>query len=321
MFAFDDVYRQCRALRAVILWTITAASHVALSAPERSSNSCTLKAAKSYSSLHPRLDNHWRGESSFIVRGGVRGRDPDHDIATAKVLRLVGGGKDVPTVAVENHAPFLLCTDLDDTLVGDAQSLAEFNRLWKEELAPRGCKLVFNTGRSFIDYLALRRDWDMLLPDAFIGGCGTQVYTFDPQGKEHPVRAWSEALQSSSSWDKQQVASQILCDARLKALYSTGHELHEKSESEGNELLISLRLPATTTDVEQVRRDLLAALDGCNWEELRVDVASVSFKGATTVTDSGNTDSGNTSGADGCLFVDVMPLAAGKLCWARRLSM
>ena len=103
---------------------------------------------------------------------------------------LVGGGGPAPVgKSFENHAPFLLCTDLDDTLVGDAQSLAEFNRLWKEELAPRGCKLVFNTGCSFIDYLALRRDWDMLLQDAFIGGCGTQVYTFDAQGQEHPVRA------------------------------------------------------------------------------------------------------------------------------------
>ena len=267
--------------------------------------------------LHPRLDKHWRVKGSLIVRGGVRRRETDHDIATAKVLRLVGGGGErgvavaegaTVGTSFENHAPFLLCTDLDDTLVGDAQSLAEFNRLWKEELAPRGCKLVFNTGRSFIDYLALRRDWDMLLPDAFIGGCGTQVYTFDAQGQEHPVRAWAEALQSSSSWDKQQVASQILCDARLKALYSTGHELREKFESEGNELLFSLRLPATTTDVEQVRRDLMAALDGCNGEELGVNVASVSFKGATTVTDSGN----SASGADGCLFVDVMPLAAGK---------
>jgi len=281
----------------VILWTIIAASHVALSAA----------APASGLGLHPRPDNHWRGESSFIVRGGVGGRETDHSIATAKVLRLVGGGG--PTLLpVENHAPFLLCTDLDDTLVGDAQSLAEFNRLWKEELAPRGCKLVFNTGRSFIDYLALRRDWDMLLPDAFIGGCGTQVYTFDAQGQEHPVCAWAEALQSSGSWDKQQVASQILCDARLKALYSPGQELREKPESEGSELLFSLRLPATTTDVEQVRRDLLAALHGCNREELRVNVASVSFKAATTVTGSGN----STSGADGCLFVDVMPLAAGK---------
>jgi hypothetical protein len=134
------------------------------------------------------------------------------------------------------------------------------------------------------------------------------VYTFDAQGQEHPVCAWAEALQSSGSWDKQQVASQILCDARLKALYSPGQELREKPESEGSELLFSLRLPATTTDVEQVRRDLLAALHGCNREELRVNVASVSFKAATTVTGSGN----STSGADGCLFVDVMPLAAGK---------
>ncbi len=60
----------------------------------------------------------------------MRGREEqdveaDRDIATAKVLRLVGGGG--PALVgkpVENHAPFLLCTDLDDTLVGDAQSLA-----------------------------------------------------------------------------------------------------------------------------------------------------------------------------------------------------
>jgi sucrose-6-phosphatase len=296
MLTLYDEYRQCAALRAVILWTMAAASHVALSA--------AAPAASGLRGLSASL--------SFVPRRTVSqlgGRETDHDIATAKVLRLAGGGGPAPIgKSVENHAPFLLCTDLDDTLVGDAQSLAEFNSLWKEELAPRGCKLVFNTGRSFIDYLALRRDWDMLLPDAFIGGCGTQVYTFDAQGQEHPVRAWAEALQSSSSWDKQQVASQILCDARLKALYSTGHELREKSESEGNELLLSLHLPATTTDVEQVHNDLLAALHGCNREELGVNVASVSFKGATTVTGSGN----STSGADGCLFVDVMPIAAGK---------
>ena len=61
---------------------------------------------------------------------------------------------------------------------------------------------------------------------------------------------------------------------------------------------------------------LMAALDGCNGEELGVNVASVSFKGATTVTDSGN----SASGADGCLFVDVMPIAAGlRATWSGAL--
>ena len=65
----------------------------------------------------------------------MRGREEqdieaDHDIATAKVLRLVGGGG--PALVgkpVENHAPFLLCTDLDDTLFGEAQSLAVHSAL------------------------------------------------------------------------------------------------------------------------------------------------------------------------------------------------
>jgi hydroxymethylpyrimidine pyrophosphatase-like HAD family hydrolase len=57
-----------------------------------------------------------------------------------------------------------------------------------------------------------------------------------------------------------------------------------------------------------VHSDLLASLDGCNGEELHVNVDSVSFKGATTVAVFGN----STSGADGCLFVDVMPIVAGK---------
>jgi hypothetical protein len=92
--------------------------------------------------------------------------------------------------------------------------------------------------------------------------------------------------------------------------------LRKKSESEGNELLFSLRLPATTTDVGQVHSDLLASLDECNGQELRVNVDSESFKGATTVADSGN----STSGADGCLFVDVMPIAAGlRATWSGAL--
>lgn len=58
-------------------------------------------------------------------------------------LRLRGGEGQPVNTAPE---PFLLCTDLDDTLVGDKDALANFNAIW-EELKPQGCKLVYNTGR------------------------------------------------------------------------------------------------------------------------------------------------------------------------------
>ena len=167
----------------------------------------------------------------------------------------------------------------------------------------RGCKLVFNTGRSFADYKALCRDWELLVPDVFIGGCGTQVYTFDSAGNEVAVRAWAESLQAG--WDKARVAAKITSDATLRQQYG---DIQEKTESRGNELLFSLRLPGYTADVDAVRRGMLAALE-CTPDQVRINVASVSFAGATTVTGTSDVD---VSGADGCLFVDVMPVAAGK---------
>jgi len=216
------------------------------------------------------------------------------------VMRLAGGAAGGASSA---DGVFLLCTDLDDTLVGDTSALADFNSLWRRELAPRGCKLVFNTGRSLEDYKALRKDWELLVPDVFIGGCGTQMCTFDSAGNDVPVSAWAESLRAG--WDKSLVATKIMSDAQLRAKYG---EMQEKRESLGNELLFSMRLPGYTADVDAVREDMLSAL-GCNPDEVRINVASVSFAGATTVTGAAGTD---VSGADGCLFVDVMPMAAGK---------
>jgi len=188
--------------------------------------------------------------------------------------------------------------------VGDTQALERFNELWRTVLAPRGCKLVYNTGRSLADYKALREDWDLLVPDAFIGGCGTQVYTFDAKGCEEQVLDWVEHL--SSGWDKTRLVSEILSDSTLQERFGS---IREKVESQGNELLFSMRLPAVSgMDTERVKQDILAAIS-CKAEDVRISVASVSFKGKTTVTGFDDID---VSGADGCLFVDVMPQAAGK---------
>jgi hypothetical protein len=47
--------------------------------------------------------------------------------------------------------PFLFVTDFDDTLVGDADALHLFNYEWRNNFALRGCKLIYNTGRSLKD--------------------------------------------------------------------------------------------------------------------------------------------------------------------------
>lgn len=78
----------------------------------------------------------------------------------------------------------LLCTDLDDTLLGDAEALRSFNECWRP-LRARGCTLVYNTGRSLADYLAVLSEWDLLTPDVFVGGCGTQMHA--PRQPSNPV--------------------------------------------------------------------------------------------------------------------------------------
>ena len=41
----------------------------------------------------------------------------------------------------------MLVSDLDDTMIGDDASTAEFTRWWREEGVAAGGRLVFNTGR------------------------------------------------------------------------------------------------------------------------------------------------------------------------------
>ena len=129
------------------------------------------------------------------------------------------------------------------------------------------------------------------------------MYTFDSTGNEVPVKSWAESLRAG--WDKAWVSNKIRSDAKLREQFG---DIEEKTESRGNDLLFSMRLPGYTADVDAVRRDMLNAL-GCSPDEVRINVASVSFTGATTVTGATGADA---SGADGCLFVDIMPRNAGK---------
>jgi len=70
--------------------------------------------------------------------------------------------------------PFLFVTDLDNTLVGDDQALAELNRQLSQHRTEHGTKIVYATGRSTL--------YRQLKPKAAFGtrrliaAVGTEIY-------------------------------------------------------------------------------------------------------------------------------------------------
>lgn len=176
-------------------------------------------------------------------------------------------GHDGPLWSKES--PFLFVTDLDDTLVGDAEALKLFNKEWGDNFAKRGCKLIYNTGRSLKDYQALCKEWALLVPDIFIGGCGTQIFTFESsQGTETEDEEWSRLLQvgwhkavvSDAIYNSEDLAIKVIrlqtateaapanqssqlcrhaCDHLLRGQYGA---ITEKRESMENPLMFSVRL-------------------------------------------------------------------------------
>ena len=86
-----------------------------------------------------------------------------------------------------------IVTDLDNTLVGNVTATQEFNRTI---LAWDGAvRLVYATGRSYKSALRLKARADLLEPDYWISGVGSEIYqgvTID--------RTWSDHL--SHRWDR-----------------------------------------------------------------------------------------------------------------------
>jgi len=98
--------------------------------------------------------------------------------------------------------PFLLVTDLDNTLVGDDEALAELNRhlTWhREEFAT---KLVYSTGRSLASYQHLCTQHPLLIPDALVTGVGTAIY-YEASGEPDPI--WSARL--APGWNRDRIAT------------------------------------------------------------------------------------------------------------------
>lgn len=139
----------------------------------------------------------------------------------------------------------LFVTDLDHTLVGDDEAMAELNQQLDRHRREQGTKIVYATGRSRHSYKELRSHKRLLDPDALVASVGTEIY-FDAIEKT-PDRAWSEKL--SEAWNREEIV----------ATAANFADLVPQAESAQNEFKISYFISAEIAeDIRPQWESLLA---------------------------------------------------------------
>ncbi|MDF5731423.1 MAG: sucrose-phosphate phosphatase [Rhizonema sp. PD38] len=99
-------------------------------------------------------------------------------------------------------AKFLFVTDLDNTLVGDDQALAQLNNSLQKHRQEYGTRIIYATGRSPDLYQELKEAKNLLDPDALVSSVGTEIYI---DGSPNPDSTWSEQI--SSGWNRHKVVA------------------------------------------------------------------------------------------------------------------
>ena len=103
---------------------------------------------------------------------------------------------------------FLFITDLDHTLVGDDQAMAQLNQRLEQHRHQHATKIVYSTGRSLFLYRELikqqkAKQKELLNPDILVCAVGTEIYDNyqdDDQDNLTLNSKWSENL--SEAWDR-----------------------------------------------------------------------------------------------------------------------
>ena len=99
-------------------------------------------------------------------------------------------------------ASFLFVTDLDNTFVGDDKALRELEQLLSQHRQEYGTKIVYATGRSPVLYQELKKERNLISPDALVLSVGTEIYL---DKSDTPDSSWSEKL--SQGWNREVVLS------------------------------------------------------------------------------------------------------------------
>lgn len=99
-------------------------------------------------------------------------------------------------------ARFLFLTDLDNTFVGDDDALRELEQLLSQHRQEYGTKIVYATGRSRFLYQELKKEKNLIDPDALVVSVGTEIYL---DKSDTPDSSWSEKL--SQGWNREVVLS------------------------------------------------------------------------------------------------------------------
>lgn len=95
---------------------------------------------------------------------------------------------------------FLLVTDLDNTLVGDAQATLALNQRLAT-LRDRLC-LIYATGRSYASARRLKHREQLLEPNYWVTGVGTEIHDQDQQDL-----TWAEWL--IQDWNREAIAALV----------------------------------------------------------------------------------------------------------------
>ena len=91
---------------------------------------------------------------------------------------------------MSNDTIRLFCSDIDNTLLGNPESARRFVTAWKSLPADRRPLLVYNSGRLVADMQHLVAGGQLLAPDYYIGGVGTQIFDARARKTSDAFRAY-----------------------------------------------------------------------------------------------------------------------------------